>query len=191
MAYSDDSYVLDILRLEGLLRAYLHRFAPKSADLEDLLQETYARLLSLPSERRLRVDAIQRFALTTARNVAIDWMRRRRVVPIDAVEDLDSLYAEHCESRVDEIVNAHQELLRLAAVVAELPARCAEVFTLRKVYGWSQKEIANHFGISISTVEAHLVKAVKRCAAGMAADTPGATRAPESWLQRWRRRARQ
>lgn len=186
-AQRDDNYVLEILRLEGLLRAYLHRFAPKPSDRDDLLQETYAKLLSLSTEQRARIETVQRFALTTARNVAIDWMRRRRVVPIDAIGDLDELYVDHCESGIDDLVNAHQELLRVAAVVADLPERCAQVFTLRKVYGWSQREIADHFGITVSTVESHLVKAMRRCAEGL--NAPVKPPVPKvSLLQRWRRR---
>lgn len=184
MAGSDDNYVRDMLRLEGLLRGYLHRFAPKPADLEDLLQETYTRLLGVEQERRAAIKSLQPFALTVARNAALDWLRRSRIVPIDLVEDLDELPSALAEgaSSVEDIVNAHQEVLRIAAAVADLPARCAEVFTLRKVYGWSQREIATHFGISISTVEAHLVKAVRRCSGHVAA--PAVVPQPSSWLRR-------
>ena len=38
----------------------------------------------------------------------------------------------------------------------QLPARCRQVFTLRKVYGLSQKEIAAELKISENTVESHL-----------------------------------
>lgn len=173
MARTDDTYINEILRLEGLLRACLHRFAPKPADLEDLLQETYTRLLDVPAERRAGIQAVQAFALTTARNIAIDWARRRRVVPIDFVEDLAALSVSDSGMRVDEIVHTHQELVRIAEAVAELPKRCAEVFTLRRVYGWSQQEIADHFGISVSTVENHLVKAVRRCTLRLSGSAAG------------------
>ncbi len=185
MARTEDDYIVEILRLEGLLRAVLHRFAPKPHDLEDLLQETYTRLLSVPREKRDQIQAVQAFALTTARNIALDWARRRRVVSIDLVEDLDSLSVTHDIARVDEIVNAHQQLIRLAEAVAALPKRCAEVYTLRKVYGWSQKEIAAHFGISVSSVESHLTKAIRRCAEQLAGGT-SKTRSPVAWLRRWR-----
>ena len=45
--------------------------------------------------------------------------------------------------QIDEIVNGHQELALLVRAVQELPDRCRQVFTLRKVYGYSQKEIAS------------------------------------------------
>jgi RNA polymerase sigma-70 factor (ECF subfamily) len=189
VAHADDAYVQEILRLEPLLRVYLHRLAPKHADMEDLLQETYTRLLDLPSERRVAIHQLQAFVITTARNVALDWIRRRRITPIDAIEDLDQLPSALTagSSSVEDVVNAHQQLLHVAAAVADLPTRCAEVFTLRKVYGWSQKEIAEHFGISVSTVEAHLVKAARRCSEKLSASasqgTTGTVARP-NWLRR-------
>ena len=45
-----------------------------------------------------------------------------------------------------------------------LPTRCRQVFTLRKVYGYSQKQIAERLQISENTVEQHLTKAARRCA---------------------------
>ena len=46
----------------------------------------------------------------------------------------------------------------LADAIAELPTQCRRVFTLRKVYSLSPDEIAVRLGLSVSTVEKHLVK---------------------------------
>jgi RNA polymerase sigma factor (sigma-70 family) len=189
MARPNDAYILEVLRLEGLLRAVLHRFAPKPQDLEDLLQETYTRLLAVPEDKRAQITAVQAFALTTARNIAVDWARRKRVVSIDLVEDLDALSVSHDSAHVEDLVNAHQQLVRLAEAVAALPRRCGEVYTLRKVYGWSQKEIAAHFGISVSSVENHLTKAVRRCSESLAEAAPKSKRkTPLDWVRGWRGR---
>ncbi|MGH8323270.1 MAG: RNA polymerase sigma factor, partial [Steroidobacteraceae bacterium] len=48
--------------------------------------------------------------------------------------------------------------------VQELPERCRQVFTLRKVYGYSQKEIAARMNITENTVEQQLIKAARHCA---------------------------
>src|SRR4029453_18151760 len=122
MPRSDDDYMREILRMEKPLRAILPRFAPQPADLEDLLQETYSHLFSLPLERRAAVRNVQAFVITTARNVARDWIR-------------------------------HQQLMRIAGGIAQLPERAREVFTLRRVYGLSQKEIAAKLEISEGAVE--------------------------------------
>jgi len=44
-----------------------------------------------------------------------------------------------------------------------LPERCREVFTLRRIHGVSQKEIAARLGISEKTVENQSVLALRRC----------------------------
>ena len=55
----------------------------------------------------------------------------------------------------------------LTQAVARLPERCRQVFTLRKVYGLSQKEIAASLDISENTVEQHLAKGVRLCTAAL------------------------
>jgi DNA-directed RNA polymerase specialized sigma24 family protein len=84
MIRTQDDYPSEVLRLEQPLRAILHRFAPHPAELEDLLQETYSRLFSVAPARRTEIRNVQAFAITTARNIALDWIRRRRANGITA-----------------------------------------------------------------------------------------------------------
>jgi RNA polymerase sigma-70 factor (ECF subfamily) len=91
------------------------------------------------------------------------------------------------KAQVEEIVNSHQELALLAEVVGELPKRYRQVFTLRRVYGLSQREIAQHLGISETTVEQLLARAVRRCAAALFAREVAADH-PQSMSERLRRR---
>jgi DNA-directed RNA polymerase specialized sigma24 family protein len=56
------------------------------------------------------------------------------------------------------------ELARMAKLARELPAVCRRVFTLRKVYGYSGKEIATRLGIPDEAVEELLIQAARVCA---------------------------
>jgi RNA polymerase sigma-70 factor (ECF subfamily) len=56
------------------------------------------------------------------------------------------------------------ELAHVAEFARGLPAECRQVFTLRKVYGYSGREIANRLGIPEHAVEEHLIQAARRCA---------------------------
>ena len=47
------------------------------------------------------------------------------------------------------------------------PDHCRQIFTLRKVYGMSQPEIARQLGMSENTVSAQLTIGVKKCMAFM------------------------
>jgi RNA polymerase sigma factor (sigma-70 family) len=184
-----DRYILEALEFEGVLRAYLFRFVRNSADVDELLQETYARLLSAGSETGQEVRSTRALALTIARNLALDWLRHCEVVPMDLVADLASLDVLDERAQVEEIVNSHQELTLLAEVVADLPKRCRQTFTLRRIYGLSQREIAHHLGISEPTVEQLLARAVRRCAEALFAREVDADR-PYSLSARLRRRLR-
>lgn len=182
----DERYLLRALVHEGVLRACLYRYTRNRADVDDLLQETYARLLLAgASPEQPEIHSIRAFSLTVARNVALDWLRHRAIVPIEAVADLEAMDVMDEGEQVDEIVSTHQELARLSDAVSNLPERCRQVFTLRKVYGFSQQEIAERLQISENTIEQHLQKAARRCAQALF-DLPVPER-PASFFARLRR----
>lgn len=185
----EEHYFREALQYEGMLRAYLSRYAPNPADVDDLLQETYARLLGLACTERDPIRSVRAFALTIARNVALDWIRQQRVTPVDLVADLAALDVLDERAKIDEIVSSREELDLLADVVQELPRRCRQVFTLRRVYGLAQKEIAAQLGISENTVEQLLTRAVRRCAEALF-ERQGRVETADSLSARLRRRLR-
>lgn len=159
-----DRFLLRALDHENVLRACLYRIVRNVADVDELLQETYTRLLALGSSGQQEPRSMRAFALTVARNVALGWLRRRRIVPMESMADLADLETLDEGEQVDEIVNTHQEILMLREAVSQLPKRCRQVFTLRRVYGLSQKEVAIELGIAEHTVERHLARAIQQLA---------------------------
>jgi RNA polymerase sigma factor (sigma-70 family) len=89
-------------------------------------------------------------------------MRRSYLDPVVCGGDQYDLADDSQDPAV--IINGEQELALLLHIAEALPPRCRQVFTLRKVYGLSHKEIANRLGITPHTVEAQLGKAMRRCA---------------------------
>jgi RNA polymerase sigma-70 factor (ECF subfamily) len=69
---------------------------------------------------------------------------------------------------IPEIVAHNQELEFLTEVIQSLPDRCRQAFTLRKVYGMAQRDIAARLGISEHTVSAQLTIALHKCTAHFA-----------------------
>ena len=65
---------------------------------------------------------------------------------------------------VRESVERNQELEILTKAIQSLPDRCRQIFTLRKVYGMSQREIAEKLAISPRTVNAQIAIGVNKCA---------------------------
>jgi RNA polymerase sigma-70 factor (ECF subfamily) len=147
---------------ENSLRSYLRSVFPSLPDVDDLVQESYARLLR--AKEAGRVSYAKAFLFTTARNAALDFFRRRKVVAIDGVADLGELSVIEDRPDAAEAVNKQQELELLAEAVRGLPERCRQVLTLRLLYGMSHKEIAAELRISEHTVKAQLAKGMRRCA---------------------------
>lgn len=151
------------LRHERVLLACLRRFTRNEADAEDLLYDTYERLLKTTLPGPQEPLAAKSYLIKVATNVARDWLRHKSVVSTDLLADMSELNLLDDRQLVDEIVSTEQEIALLRAVVRKLPKRMGQVFTLRKVYDMPQRDIAQRLGISENTVEQLLRKAVRKC----------------------------
>lgn len=147
---------------EPSLRSYLRAVFPSLPDIDDLVQESYARLIHARATGH--VSYAKAFLFTTARNAALDFFRRQKVVSIDSVEDISALPIAEDRPDVAAAVNKQQELALLSAAVRDLPERCRQVLTLRLLYAFSHKQIAAELRISEHTVKAQLAKGMRRCA---------------------------
>ncbi len=148
---------------ESSLRAYLRVKFPSLPDIDDLVQEAYARLIRAKAAGR--VSYAKAFLFATARNAALDIFRRNRVVSFEAIADVGELSVLEEGPGVADVVNKQEELQLLAAAVRTLPDRCRQVLTLRLLYGLSHREIAERLSISEHTVKAQLAKGMRRCSA--------------------------
>jgi RNA polymerase sigma factor (sigma-70 family) len=159
-----DWFARQILVHEAQLRGYLKRFLKSRSDVADGIQETYARLLGLSDATLVSIRHPHAFLFTAARNVALEWRRRERMIYRDLMaEPASSSVLDDGPSAYDEL-RAQEELTLLARAVSALPQRCRQVLTLRKLYGLSQKEIAARLGISENTVEKQTANGVRLCA---------------------------
>jgi RNA polymerase sigma-70 factor (ECF subfamily) len=147
---------------EPALRAYLSKRFPALPDHDDLVQETYARLLRVADPGRLVHP--KAFLFTTARNAAIDLFRRRNAQPLENVDDVVELPLLDEAPGIVDSLERRQRRETLTAALGSLPERCREVMLLRYLDGCSGKEIAARLGISLGTVKGHLLKGVRDCA---------------------------
>jgi len=146
---------------ESRLRGWLRARFPSLTDLDDLVQESYARLIR--AREGGKVVNIRNYLFATARNAALDLFRRNRIVAIEGVENIDVLPVLENGPDQAESLDHDEDLALLAAAVQALPRRCRQVLLLQKIHGLSYKEIAARLGISERTVNAQIAKGVLRC----------------------------
>lgn len=134
-------------------------------EIEDIVQETY--VLVCQSKTSKEITRPLGFMVKTARNLALDHIKRaewRLASSLD--EQMEALLEASAETTDDTFKQAasDEEFARFCEVVRQLPVQCRRVFVLKKVYGYSQKEIARELGLSEHTVEKHVAKGLEICA---------------------------
>jgi len=168
MSNNNDSVSSVFLSIRTVLaRAVSHIVPPK--EIEDIVQETYVRVCQV--EKPDEIMHPRSFLLKTARNLALDHIKRaetRLSVSMDEDMELElpELHGRHDDTY--DRVAAKEEFGHFCEAVRQLPLQCRKAFVLKKVYGYSQKEIAASLGISESTVEKHIANGIKRCTLFMA-----------------------
>jgi RNA polymerase sigma factor (sigma-70 family) len=151
----------EIEPLGPAVRAYLlHRF-PSLPDVDDLVQESFIRVLRARETGAVREPRALLF--TSARNLAVDAIRRRQVVQFDSLAESGDSSVMMGSDDVAENVSRRQEMDLLSEAIRALPTRCRQVMTLRTAYGLSQREIAGELRITENVVEKKLAEGVRRC----------------------------
>lgn len=155
-------FAVEVQPHETALRAYLRSRFPLLPDCDDVIQETYRRLLREKDAGRIRHT--RAFMFTAARNVALDVFRRRKTAGTEPIPHSGAI--DVVEERPDaaEALSQRQELEILTDAVRTLPDRCRQVIMLRYLKGCSYKEIAGLLDVSTETVKTQMAKGVRRCA---------------------------
>ena len=149
------------------LRAWLLARFPSLPDVDDLVQESCVRVLQARETNTIRSTRALLFA--TARNLALDAVRRQRVASFEPFTDeLDSSVLMD-DTDVVAFVSQHEELELLTLAIQSLPAHCRQIMTLRTAYGFTPGQIAEKLRVSASTVEKEIAKGIRACAAFFAA----------------------
>lgn len=151
-----------ILFKDRLSRLVMNMVPPK--DVEDIVQEAYVRVCQVENDREIRHP--RSFLYATARNLALDHIKKSETRLVSSLEDEEIEEWDCADVEFDETfsrVVANREFSDFCEAVRQLPQQCRKVFVLKKVYGYSQKEISESMGISESTVEKHIAKGIKRC----------------------------
>lgn len=148
----------NVLPFEPVIRSRLRRTFIYGLEIDDVIQEMYARIASLPSLEAIKHPL--QYASQTATAIIIDQMRRSRVISINAAGTLEQLEICAPEPSPEQQMEFREEIAAVAQSLAQLPERTREVLILRRVEGLSQQETADRLHISIKTVEKHMATGV-------------------------------
>jgi RNA polymerase sigma-70 factor (ECF subfamily) len=151
-----------VLPHEPALRQWLRRRMRLDLEIDDVVQETYAKLATVESVAHILNP--KAYLFQTARSILLQEVRRSRIVAIEAVSALDPQEIADDAPRADAQAEARDEWRQVSQVIDELPEKCRQVFLLRRLYGLSQREVAQRLGISENTVEKQVGRGIRHLA---------------------------
>jgi len=157
--------------LDRLIEQYQHRLLRYLIHLsgnrelaEDLFQETWIRVL----ERGHQYDGRHEFSTwlyTVARNLTIDYLRKKNPVSLDGLmdastEDEPHAHLEPADTRPAawEVVQQHEQAERISAALSGIPAEYREAIVLRFNDGLALEEIAMVTAAPLGTVKSRLYR---------------------------------
>src|SRR3979490_124509 len=151
----------EVLPLERALSAFIRRKWRDAAEVVDLRQDVYERVLQ-GARHGLPAQAGQ-FVYTVARNHQINRAKRARIVSFDVVADLDAISGNDVLDPERQLL-AREELRRIQFGLERLPPPGREVIRLRNTPGSVPRETAVQLGTGIDTVEKQMTLGMRALA---------------------------
>src|ERR1700716_517736 len=136
------------------LHRYIQRFVGSNETAKEIVQEAFLRTY----RQRESVTTLRAFLFSTARNLAANEYRHRRIMERGALGDFgDSLV--NSESLEAQLLRDERNRL-VQEAIDRLPPQCRAAFTRRVFHHCSYKEVAERLGLSAKTVEKHIARAL-------------------------------
>lgn len=131
-------------------------------DIDDVVQETYLRVLSIRSGGG--IENPKGYLFRTAKHLIIDIGRRRKVQPFDIDATIPLRRAAGALPVVnltpERYVSARQSLDIVMKAIDKLPKKCRKAFCLQRTTGKKYAEVATELQMSESMVQKHMARAL-------------------------------
>ncbi|WP_285317632.1 RNA polymerase sigma factor [Stenotrophomonas maltophilia group sp. Smal35] len=140
------------------LHAHVRRKLPQRSDADDVVQETWLRVVKVATSGLLSNG--RAYLYRVAHNLIADQFRQRQRRREEALDEAQ-LHALVDPAPLPEqrLLDAEQ-LRHLDAIIAALPPRPRQVFLLARVEQMALAEIGRQLGISRQTAHGHLLRAL-------------------------------
>jgi RNA polymerase sigma-70 factor (ECF subfamily) len=148
-----------LLPFEAELRLRLRRVCASAADVDDVIQEVYCKVMQM--DDITHVNDPRGYFVQIAKNLITDRVRRDAVVNIEIMANLGELDIQDSMPGPERIVFGRAELRWVMGLIGKLPDRCREVFRARRIYGLSLKETAESLGVTEKAVEYESAKGME------------------------------
>jgi RNA polymerase sigma-70 factor (ECF subfamily) len=150
-----------------------YRITGSASDAEDVLQTVFLRLLRREDRIEVQRKGAASYLYRSAVNAAFDLLRRRKRWGEADLEGLEETLEDHGEPGPERQRHGRDLAVQLRRALAALNPRHAEIFALRYLEGYGNKEISRLLGVSQTTIAVTLHRVRGRLAVQLAAHRGG------------------
>jgi RNA polymerase sigma factor (sigma-70 family) len=143
---------------------FLRRFGPR-VSAEDIAQDAFVKLVDSQADN---ITSPRAYLTATARNLALNDIRRQTNSKTDACADIDAIAADHTADPEAQLIAAEQASAADAALNGLAPD-LKEALLLHLVEGLNQPQVAARLGVSRRTVQRRIAEALAQLHARLAA----------------------
>ncbi|MFJ5299568.1 RNA polymerase sigma factor [Pseudomonas sp. NPDC088368] len=148
------------------MEALVNRRVGCRATAADLVQDLFLRFWRRPL---VQVEELNTYLLRCAGNIAIDHLRNegaRARLNEGLMPDAPTLHTDEPQAALE----ASNDLRHIEAALRGLPEKTRQIFLLNRIHGRKYGEIAKAVGLSQSSVEKHMMRALQACKASLDQD---------------------
>ena len=149
------------LEQQGSLKLFISKFIQRPQDIDDIAQETFIR--AIRAETRNDIEFPKAYIYRIARNLSYEFLSKKHVKLTQYIEDCALGELSMPTTDVENTIAVNERMTKVKEAIADLPPQCQRVFIMHKVYGFKYREIASQLGISMSTVEKHIISGLRKC----------------------------
>lgn len=143
---------------DGLVRSIM-KMSVKQQDVDDILQETFIRVLH--SDAQQQINSPKGYLFVVSRNLVLKKLMQQSKEIHTEIDE--ALIEGDDDNPVEKELHQKLKFERFSQVLNSLPEKHRRAILLRKLYCLSHKEIANKMNISVSSVEKNIAKGLKQC----------------------------
>lgn len=144
-------------RYYQMLCSHAVRFVYSRETAEDIVSEVFCRFWKTKAYEGI-TSSYRYYLFRSVRNEAYNYLR----LEFQKLDDIDTAVVQEGtpSQRPDQILQFEEVLHKIEDLVELMPPQCRKVFLLSRFEGKKYQDIANELGLSIKTVEVHIVKAL-------------------------------
>lgn len=145
------------------LKGYCSLFILDKTRIDDIIQETFLSLWENKDSIQPQ-KSIESYVFVSVRNKCLNYLKQERLennnIDVENISISELQYLYQLDFNKKEERSLEEQLIdSLKIAIDELPDKMKTVFTLCKIEGKNQKQVAEELGISVKMVEKHISKA--------------------------------